>query len=425
MSSSRIHWLNALHLQCFSLVMYAWVLFNVSKAQAQGTVARQKALKISVNAIFVFGDSTADPGNNNYVTTVFKGNFQPYGRDFPNRVPTGRFTNGRLAYDFVASYVGIKEYVPPYLDPTLSIEELITGVSFASAGSGFDPLTPQLSNVISRPKQLDYFEEYQKRVELVIGRKRTKNLVKNALYIVSAGTNDFVVNYFTVPIRRKRYSLPDYMEFLLQQVQQFMQIVTLWYRAPEVLLGSSHYSTGVDMCFHIKRTDSMQNRGMMYYRRALKLQAFLDMASESEILEGYKAVTVASEEDKKSQSNPSLCVAYIDEVEERDNGKVQKVYYSVLVKALDNLDQLKWQGDKLCFLETLSSSSSFTYSGIDITNRGCCWTDLLETGPLSNSLSALCANRSEYEFFDLIHPIEVTGSSIVDAYIAAIDSIIN
>ncbi|KAM7513805.1 hypothetical protein LguiA_003388 [Lonicera macranthoides] len=123
-------------------------------------------------------------------------------------------------------------------------------------------------------------------------------------------------------------------------------------------------------------------RGMMYYRRALKLQAFLDMACESEILEGYKAVTVPSEEDKKSKrslfaqleavadmkftyvatcqnygnqkrsgdrratdilnlmvNNPSLRVAYIDEVEERDGGKVQKVYYSVLVKAVDNLDQ--------------------------------------------------------------------------------------
>lgn len=39
-------------------------------------------------------------------------------------------------------------------------------------------------------------------------------------------------------------------------------------------------------------------------------------------------------------SNPSLRVAYIDEVEERDGEKVQKVYYSVLVKALDNLDQV-------------------------------------------------------------------------------------
>ncbi|KAA8531070.1 hypothetical protein F0562_005779 [Nyssa sinensis] len=123
-------------------------------------------------------------------------------------------------------------------------------------------------------------------------------------------------------------------------------------------------------------------RGMMYYRRALKLQAFLDMASESEILEGYKAVTVPSEEDKKSQrslyaqleavadmkftyvatcqnygnqkrsgdrhatdilnlmvNNPALRVAYIDEVEESEGGKAQKVYYSVLVKAVDNLDQ--------------------------------------------------------------------------------------
>ncbi|KDP42593.1 hypothetical protein JCGZ_24367 [Jatropha curcas] len=123
-------------------------------------------------------------------------------------------------------------------------------------------------------------------------------------------------------------------------------------------------------------------RGMMYYRRALRLQAFLDMASENEILEGYKAITVPSEEDKKSQrslhaqleavadmkftyvatcqnygnqkrsgdrhatdilnlmvNNPSLRVAYIDEVEEREGGKVQKVYYSVLIKAVDTLDQ--------------------------------------------------------------------------------------
>ncbi|URE04735.1 callose synthase [Musa troglodytarum] len=123
-------------------------------------------------------------------------------------------------------------------------------------------------------------------------------------------------------------------------------------------------------------------RGMMYYRRALKLQAFLDMAQECEILEGYKAVADPTEEEKKSQRSlstqleaiadmkftyvatcqiygnqkqsgdrratdilnlmvnyPSLRVAYIDEAEERDGDKVQKVYYSVLVKAVDNRDQ--------------------------------------------------------------------------------------
>lgn len=46
-----------------------------------------------------------------------------------------------------ASYAGLKrEVLPPYLDPNLTnIEELMTGVSFASAGSGFDPLTPTIS----------------------------------------------------------------------------------------------------------------------------------------------------------------------------------------------------------------------------------------------------------------------------------------
>ncbi|KAF3678769.1 Callose synthase 5 [Capsicum annuum] len=193
---------------------------------------------------------------------------------------------------------------------------------------------------------------------------------------------------------------------------------------------------GVSIIYYLQKIYPV--RGMMYYRRALKLQAFLDMASEGElssvpvlhvqyhlivipelfvvvgsvacspkvleigyqvlnilpvkalhfdylyaaILEGYKAVTVPSEEDKKSQrslyaqleavadmkftyvatcqnygiqkrngdrhatdilnlmvNNPSLRVAYIDEVEERESGKTQKVYYSVLVKAVDNLDQ--------------------------------------------------------------------------------------
>ncbi|GJZ33627.1 hypothetical protein Tco_0579063 [Tanacetum coccineum] len=74
-----------------------------------------------------------------------KSNFPPYGRDFVNHVPTGRFTNGRLVSDFIASYGGVKDIVPAYLDPTLRIEDLMTGVTFASAGTGFDPMTAILS----------------------------------------------------------------------------------------------------------------------------------------------------------------------------------------------------------------------------------------------------------------------------------------
>lgn len=52
-------------------------------------------------AIYVFGDSTMDPGNNDYLDTVFRSNFPPYGKDFFNHTPTGRFSNGRLTTDFL------------------------------------------------------------------------------------------------------------------------------------------------------------------------------------------------------------------------------------------------------------------------------------------------------------------------------------
>lgn len=59
-----------------------------------------------------------------------------------------------------------------------------------------------------------------------------------------------------------------------------------------------------------------------------------------------------------SYSNPCLRVAYIDEVEERESGKVKKVYYSVLVKAVDNLDQVSIS---LSFLSFFFSFSFFFF----------------------------------------------------------------
>lgn len=58
----------------------------------------------TISALFVFGDSTVDSGNNNYISTVIKCNFPPYGRDFLNHIPSGRFTNGRLVTDFAGTF---------------------------------------------------------------------------------------------------------------------------------------------------------------------------------------------------------------------------------------------------------------------------------------------------------------------------------
>ncbi|KAG2409571.1 GDSL esterase/lipase [Vigna angularis] len=185
-------------------------------------VATIEASKKQVSAMYVFGDSTVDPGNNNFIDSAFRSNFPPYGRDFVNQVPTGRFTNGKLGTDFIASYLGLKDLLPPYLDPNLSDKEIVTGVSFASAGSGFDPLTPTLGNVISIPKQLEHFKEYKKRLEGMLGERKTEHHMNSAFFFISAGTNDYVINYFSVPIRRN-YTPLTYGQFLLQHVKDFIQ----------------------------------------------------------------------------------------------------------------------------------------------------------------------------------------------------------
>jgi uncharacterized membrane-anchored protein YitT (DUF2179 family) len=78
--------------------------------------------------------------------------------------------------------------------------------------------------VIGIPKQLEYFKEYKRRLESAIGTKETENHINKALFIVSAGTNDFVINYFTLPIRRKTYSVSGYQQFILQTATQFLQV---------------------------------------------------------------------------------------------------------------------------------------------------------------------------------------------------------
>ncbi|KAI7995413.1 GDSL esterase/lipase [Camellia lanceoleosa] len=54
----------------------------------------------SAAALFVFGDSTVDADNNNYIHSAPRANFLPYGIDFSN-IPTGRFTNGKTIADFI------------------------------------------------------------------------------------------------------------------------------------------------------------------------------------------------------------------------------------------------------------------------------------------------------------------------------------
>ncbi|KAF7120552.1 hypothetical protein RHSIM_Rhsim13G0182800 [Rhododendron simsii] len=78
-----------------SIVILLFILPNfISQNQAQ------QVSNHSIPAFYVFGDSYVDPGNNDYILSIAKSNFPPYGIDYPNHIATGRFSNGKLIADF-------------------------------------------------------------------------------------------------------------------------------------------------------------------------------------------------------------------------------------------------------------------------------------------------------------------------------------
>jgi hypothetical protein len=63
------------------------------------------AAAVPAPALFIFGDSLVDAGNNDYLVTLSKANGPPYGIDFESSggKPTGRFTNGMTIADIMGN----------------------------------------------------------------------------------------------------------------------------------------------------------------------------------------------------------------------------------------------------------------------------------------------------------------------------------
>ncbi|KAJ0983075.1 hypothetical protein J5N97_011330 [Dioscorea zingiberensis] len=95
-------------------------------------------------AMFVFGDSLSDVGNNNYINTTARCNFPHYGIDYPGGKPTGRFSNGKNFVDLLAEKLRVPS-PKPYLSlfKTDNPLEFLEGVNFASGSAGILTSTHQ------------------------------------------------------------------------------------------------------------------------------------------------------------------------------------------------------------------------------------------------------------------------------------------
>lgn len=65
----------------------------------------------SVPLVFIFGDSTADVGTNNFLSeSTARADFPFNGIDFPHSKPSGRFSNGFNCADFLGWYFEFMAY---------------------------------------------------------------------------------------------------------------------------------------------------------------------------------------------------------------------------------------------------------------------------------------------------------------------------
>ncbi|TXG67476.1 hypothetical protein EZV62_008751 [Acer yangbiense] len=329
--------------------LFAHLLLQILKANAK------------VPAIIVFGDSSVDSGNNNGISTILKSNFEPYGRDFFGNQPTGRFSNGRIPTDFISEAFGLKPMIPAYLDPMYNIADFATGVCFASAGTGYDNATADVLSVIPLWKEMEYYKEYQETLRGYLGNEKANEVLGEALYLMSIGTNDFLENYYILPKRSSEYSVEEYQIFLAGIAENF--ITELYQLGARKICISGLPPMG---CLPLERTTNM--------------------------------------------FNGSDCVEEYNDVAKDFNGQLQGMVMK-LNKELPGI-QLVLSNPYDILLDTIQDPNKF---GFEDAETACCGTGLLEMGYMCNTINPFtCSDASKYVFWDSFHPTEKANGILAD-----------
>lgn len=320
-----------------------------------------------VPAIITFGDSAVDVGNNDYLPTLFKADFAPYGRDYKNHQATGRFCNGKLATDITAETLGFTSVPPPYLSPQASGKNLLIGANFASAASGYYDETAILYKAIPLSQQLEYYKEYQSKLKSVAGSGKATSILSGALYIIGAGSSDFIQNYYVNPYLNKFYSPDEYSSFLVSIFSNFVKD----------LYGLGARRIGVTSLPPLGCLPLSKN--LFGYGKSGCVANF-----NADARNFNKKVTAAI--DSLTKKFPNLKIAALD-------------IYTPLLE-----------------LATNPSKNGFFEAG-----RGCCGTGTVETTSfLCNPKSiGTCSNATGYVFWDSVHPSQAANQFIADSLILA------
>ncbi|XP_062165467.1 GDSL esterase/lipase EXL3-like [Alnus glutinosa] len=315
----------------------------------------------TIPAVLMFGDSIVDTGNNNNIKSIVKCNFPPYGREFKEGIPTGRFSNGKVPSDFLVEELGIKEFLPASRDPTLQPKDLLTGVSFASGGAGYDPLTSKIASVISLSEQIQDFKQYIGKLKGIVGEERTNFILAKSATFSVASSNDIANTYFITGIRRLHYDVPSYTDLLVKSASNFVK----------ELYGLGVRRIGVF---------SAPPLGCLPSQKTLNGDLGKGCANDPNEAAKLFNAKLSVELGNLNNNLPHAKVVYID-------------IYNPLLDIIKNPKKY----------------------GLEIANKGCCGTGRIEVSVLCSQLEPdTCADDSKYVFFDSYHPTEAAYKIIVN-----------
>uniref|UniRef100_A0ACD5VLJ5 Uncharacterized protein n=1 Tax=Avena sativa TaxID=4498 RepID=A0ACD5VLJ5_AVESA len=344
-----------------AVVLAAVHLLSVTATAADAPLPRVKQL--DVPAVFAFGDSTLDTGNNNILNTAVRADHAPYGREFPGGAPTGRFSDGKLLGDYLVEVLGIKELFPPYRSAPGELTDTATGVCFASAGSGLDDATATNARVATLASQLDDFRELLGRM----GAAKAGEVVGKSVFLVSAGTNDMMMNYYMLPSGRSRYTVDQYHDLLIGKLRSYIQ--SLYGLGARRMLVAGLPPVG-----------------------CLPLQLTL-----AELRQPPRPDGCIADQNAAAQSYNAKLQRMLAEFQSASPGS-RPVYADIYTPLLDMVDH----SDKYGFVEA---------------SRGCCGTGLLEMGPLCSDMVPTCATPSQFMFWDSVHPTQATYRAIAEYFL--------
>ncbi|XP_027338728.1 GDSL esterase/lipase 5-like [Abrus precatorius] len=203
---------------CITLIQF---IASISFITSQSLINEPSTSTTTITtAFFIFGDSTVDSGNNNYINTILenRADYIPYGQNGYFEQPTGRFSDGRVIVDFIAEYAKLP-LIPPFLQP---LADFSSGVNFASGGAGVLSETNQ-GLVIDLQTQLRHFEEVRKSLAENLGEEKAKELISKAVYFISIGSNDYMGGYLGNQKMQERYNPEQYVGMVIGNLTQAIQ----------------------------------------------------------------------------------------------------------------------------------------------------------------------------------------------------------